>query len=1433
MPTTWKIISECINRNDVFVTNKDIWLVKTVDNGEDWWKRETQQLDNADAWNEYVKINAKKYMSPEALDDLDKDVALWGLPFSNPKGIFCNILDIDKGWYYISRNLDWSINHDANWKPIYLDCKTKQRIDFDKVWNKKERFLYFFTRDMKKMFIPPRWYNGFKKMCYAFIDYLNDSWWQHSININDWEKERRLSYWLLSEYWEAVVRNGIAKFFEDIESGKERSRWKKCYKIFEDWWRNQRTFLETMLWTQFSRLLSDQDFANKFFGFGANGNPIFKDYNDFRNFAEAISTYVWRKSTWHFNIIDAIWPKAAEQLYWQKILWLYDIVPGKKWEGEQIIEKENVGLLTKNKFSKLSYDQQIKQLESMGVFEDFNTTWFKQKMKIWFHYTPWSLILKLVNLVGNPSLYAWLLSFGTWFLWVVPLLILNSTMFATEKLSMWTRLDWDRKTFLRNNWLWEWFDSIDWFQRWIGNTLTDTSIRVYRFLKDVVEQWAFNIWDMLMTDSYKIRLYQQYFETYFPGIKSLSELEEKFQIMKNIEWESKNPSSLTKYNYLNWYTNFEQFMNNAKTWVDQMMRNSTTNTELRRINVGTSYTVKPINQPMLDTFYSLFHFFSWWWFAKLRWAWNVIKNALTTPYRDASWWAVWLDNLVGNRIWMDVSYRKWYLYNQELQYFIHKIHSAYIISKYLQRMSVDRQERDENTIFDNFSEMFEYFKLFNWEIAAFESTPEGRMMEIFFSNFFGQLENDAWLWTATVWATLPTVKEFLRRMFRKTYIPLIATEYFTILDRDWDQEEHNFWDPLVKSINDNCNGFLYYLDDKLENWDFDYYIPKWPNSLINSFLWVQDREKAFAQEQQNLAKYAMMMSTEWAFTNWALWNFPYFKQWQIGHTPEEIWFANDMDKFRATKAYQAFSNNLYPADMMNDDWTYIYNIMVERVWRDSAIDRDTLHASYTYDFENEDKERVQWTYKERQIQEDIVHYLMNQWLSKDSAQKFSEIMKNYKDEYVDEATRTLAYIEAKKPGSWMQVLSYIMNSEWLRLTYWNKPKDRTKEQIQKDSDAAKIAVAKKYAKFIPEADRYYTFPQIVLRYAKTHNTDIAKYIYVKDESIQSKGWKNNFIIPGTEKDPDWPTYKSTYKQNFAAQLMVDIVWAQGNPDARKLKNGYALIFKNDSYLDENGNPRPDYAAYALNQVENIYNHITHLAVDGNTKRILKQWTLMFWDELFTTVTQDPELSQRADVKQMANDWVHYWYKEFKELDDIATEYAEDQLENAEYKKNWSKKKWTKTNKWVNWYGDNDWILNWWYKKKFYWFDNWYNTMKSKAYSKNYLKYRIFDWTPRDYQTDYLKYNEFVKAKNNYNNAISKGSWWSSNKKQEGKWQKKDDGVWVTTKRGKSIQFYKMEDIDKPVEYKTPRRKRRVNKWSWTKPMWSTMWKHLTPSQKKK
>jgi hypothetical protein len=44
---------------------------------------------------------------------------------------------------------------------------------------------------------------------------------------------------------------------------------------------------------------------------------------------------------------------------------------------------------------------------------------------------------------------------------------------------------------------------------------------------------VFNGTDMAMQTQMKTRLYQQYFSTYFPGIKSLDELAEKFEIIKD------------------------------------------------------------------------------------------------------------------------------------------------------------------------------------------------------------------------------------------------------------------------------------------------------------------------------------------------------------------------------------------------------------------------------------------------------------------------------------------------------------------------------------------------------------------------------------------------------------------------------------------------------------------------------------------------------------------------------------------------------------------------------------------------------------------------------------------------------------------------------------------------------------------------------------
>ena len=1429
MVTTSKIISECLTRNNAFDwERRDFPLLD--EQGKDA-KKEVLKNSNVDSRNEFTKTSLSKYLSPEAIADLEKDKTLWGLPFCNPGGIFCSVMDLDKWSYYISRNLDWTIKRDAAGNPIYIYHSTWERVDFSKVKNQKEKFLVFFTRDKKRMIIPPRRYAWVKQMCKDFTKYLKDSWWIHTARLKEWDKEYDFSYWLLSNEWINILNRRINSFFEHIESGIEPHWWTKIYHLFDEWWMNQRSFMQTMLWNTFSQLVSDMWFAEKFFWFWWMGRNNFRDYEDFRRFSEAVSTYVAKKSTGNFNMIDAMGNEMASELYWKQVHWLYDT--DYQWNVYELKEPI-IKTITKEEFSKLSLEQQQKQLEYMWIYNSWKITPFKQKLRIFTHNT-FDTILRVINFIGNPSIFSIIMSFGSWLTWLMPLLILNSTMYATEKMSMWTMLDWNWRKFLKQYWL---LDDISVPDAWLWTTLTDMSLKWYRVVRDLLQQWVFNGTDMAMQTQMKTRLYQQYFSTYFPGIKSLDELAEKFEIIKD---RSNNFVWLIEW-YKLWNPEFDQFLQNARDWVDRMMQNANTTSVIRQQNQLTHFTKKTWWQPAQDVFYTLYHFFSWWWFAKLRWARNIIQNALGSPYRDKYYGANFLDKLASGKF-VDAPelFRRWYLDNQELSYFLHKVHMAYTIWKYLERMSVDEWEKDPYSIFWDFEGLWEYFKLFNWEVAAFESIPTWRMIEVFLDNYFWQRENWLSVWESVLSASVPTAKEFLRRLFRKTYAIQIGTEYASIINSRWDTDEIHLWDWLVKSAQDNVNGFLFYLSDKTENWEYDYYIPKWPNSLINSFLWVQSREKALVSDQQSLAKYAMVLSSTDAFTNWAIFNLPFFKQWNISQMPDTKWFQADMDKFRATKAYQAFTDNKFPSDMTDDDWLYVYNIISSRAAGKDKINHDTLWTDYSFSFVNDKWEKIEWVKKKRQIQENIVHTLMKNGISEDESKRFSEIMEYYKWEdysrYVDEAVRTLAYVEAKTPWEGMQVLQYIMGQEWVREVYWDKPEDRTDEQLKKDQEEAKIKIAKKYAKFIPEIDRYYAYKEIILRYAKTHNTSIAPYIYATYDNIEWNTGGNNLIIPWTDKDPNKdPTFVSSYQQNFAAQLMVDVLWAQWNPNAHKLRNWYALIFKSDQYVKEDWSVDPKYATYALNQIEHIYNHITNLALDWDTSRILKQGTLMFGDELFTSILNDKELSERPDVKDALNDWVHYWYKEFSELDQIATDYAEDQLANAEYKKNWTKRTWNKKwSKYANKYDTYNGILNSWFNKKFYWFDDWYSTMKRKAYSNNYMKYRIFDWTPRDYQTDYLKYSEFVKAKNNFAKQQASGKWtsWDSDKNKKWSWQKKDDGVWVTTKRGKSIQFYKMEDIDKPVEYKTPRRKRRVNKWSWTKPMWSTMWKHLTPSQKKK
>ena len=776
-----------------------------------------------------------------------------------------------------------------------------------------------------------------------------------------------------------------------------------------------------------------------------------------------------------------------------------------------------------------------------------------------------------------------------------------------------------------------------------------------------------------------------------------------------------------------------------------------------------------------------------------------------------------------------------YLENEDLLYFMHKVYSAFFIAKYLDRFTESSTDKNEQNIFDDFWDMVKFLDVFSWEYAALWATPEWRLIKNFLDSFVWELENDAWLWTATQAWIAATVKEAFRSMFRKLYLPQIWVEAASLINKDWDLNEIDYIKIIGKSISDNVNGYLFYLKDKTENGDFSYYIPKGPNAYVNSILGISDRNIDFINRQKLLSKYANLFNTEqWIFelteeqknhwdwineshpfVNWILYSFPFLKQWNISQLEEVEWFIDDLDAFRSTNAYQAMTNNKLPNDMRDSDWDYLYRLITWRLIQDKEkIDDDTLKWSYSFL-----NEYWEITYdKKKQAQEEFMHLLMTSGLTEWEAQKFSKMMDWKTDGYDEEAIRTLAYMEAKTPWSSLQALAYIMNREMLNYAfrsgiYYDKD-DPESQKLKKDMMAKwSIEAAKKYAKYIPEIDRYRTWPQFILYYAKTHDTSLAKYIEWPGEN-NAKAMK--LITPGSIKWPNDIVYQNKIlTQNFQAQLMVDIEWASWNVDARKLMNWFALIFDTKKYENKDWTLNSKYAAYALNQLETIYNHINSLALDSNTTHMLKEWTLMFWDKLIPNIINDKELMQRNDVRQIVNDWAHYWYKEFQELDDIATEAAQDQLTNDAYKWKWSKKNYLKS----------------WSLKKFPWYINRYNYMKNKYYD-TYSKYRIFNWTPRQYDQNYLSEWEFAAAKRaqdqfsyhgeNPNTSAKRTSWWKSD----------DDWIGVSSRRGKSIQNYKREDIDKPVEYKTPWRKRWVRRWSWQKPIATTTWKHLTPTPKR-
>lgn len=84
------------------------------------------------------------------------------------------------------------------------------------------------------------------------------------------------------------------------------------------------------------------------------------------------------------------------------------------------------------------------------------------------------------------------------------------------------------------------------------------------------------------------------------------------------------------------------------------------------------------------------------------------------------------------------------------------------------------------------------------------------------------------------------------------------------------------------------------------------------------------------------------------------------------------------------------------------------------------------------------------------------------------------------------ASKALAYIQAKSPGSAAVVLQYMMNSEYFHAMTSTYGRDQKKRETIPDdwSNKVKAQIAKKFMPFIDQAERYSVMPQLALKIAK-------------------------------------------------------------------------------------------------------------------------------------------------------------------------------------------------------------------------------------------------------------------------------------------------------------------------------------------------------------
>lgn len=1168
---------------------------------------------------------------------------------------------------------------------------------------------------------------------------------------------------LFSEYWEQMFNDFLWVKIRNVEYNKNL-----FYSMFDDsvthW-----TLLGKIKWNFLKRIISDKEYAEKVFGASI-------DEVTYNNFA-----ILYNKK----NIYSFL-PDEAKNILWKQTYLLF----GENWER---LNTPVIAQLTTEYLDNLSVSKQLQQIEyslwhSLWTFQKF---WYYIKKSVyWIN----NVVYKFFKFITAPWAYSTLLSIWWWLAWLWSLIILNSAMYLSDIFQHKKNIKWDRDKFFKKIWIDDWLNRIDllWisFWTWVKH--------IWWNFKSLLQSWLFNVADKLAESSYKKRVVQDFLMQLFPWVTDLNAIEALLDHMKE--------TNLAQY---------EQIITAIHSLIDESQLKQRGQQSIFNTSAKTQVWVLT---PLKEVWHILYNFFANWWRGKTRWAIKIIKDCL--DWKHFKWFAKYIDDMYAEG--KDIDYILWE-YNRiqfdlsELQYFVQKVAMVFLMSKYCVRI-MWTDDNESETFFSSFNEYLDYVKIFDGNVAALETLPEFKIAYTMLKTFFDEQELWATAFDLTATTSINTIKQMLNIVTRWLYWPKISIETISQINRDRDKEEKHWFSYLRTSIQDNCAWFMYYLKSTIDDWLTDYYFPAWPKRILKEFFGIQSKEIEYINDEKNSLKLLKAVNSKENFTDWVLYNFPFIRQWsswQFDESDQE--FIRAVNDFKDSKAYHEFINNRFPIDMTDDDWLFTYNTITKRIQNKEWAIQDNIYTLYQYT--DKDTNEIK-TSKDMQLQENIIDYCMRHWLTKEQIENFQEQLKSSNKVYNDEAIKTLAYLEANEPWAWLQALAYIMQREQIKETYKWTNEDTSDEEIKARRKQAEIDVAKKYAKYILQVDKQRSAAQIILNYAKTHWYYLGKYISWTDDT----NYKNTYIIDGK-----W-SYSSLFNDTFKAQLVTDVMAAEGNINAYKVKNAYWKIYDISKIYDDNWNIDKTMAKYMLNSLNAVYDHIDHLAISEEEERVLKQWALMFNEEFIDYIIHNDNAMKDEWVKTAVNDWLHYRYKEFDELNDLAEKYAEEQLEEKEFKiympKHWNNK-YNKYGRW--WYrkyrGQSyyRWRYNYYNKR---WLSNRYNTMKNKAYWDRF-NYRIYNWKPTQHNVDYLSETDYYNIQELMKNLrTAVWAWWSWWSKKKWSWWTEWPSIWVSSKRGKAFQFYKMEDPNKPVEYVRPWRARFVKKWKWYEPIKTTTWKML-------